>query len=467
MEMLADTRAMSIAACGRMRPASEWALTRKKCLLPTKDRFFIWAGIGMLGLEETGNILFQDDSGLYIVAHKDMTTRLRDQIVQDLLTDLGDRTATCSAIDFWTDFLGKRERVDGASVGVRFTKDNNYPLMQINTMHKRKGVKVEPVDNSGQKPRQVAGNIDWKAKAIALQVPNADLDRAPFRQYFEPRYANFPRNHRLTPERVAEMKISPDLLVREREMLLELLCRREAALAWDFKESGRVSHDVMPPATIDTVPHKAWQVPQFPVPRKLRDTVIKMVQARIDRGTLELCKSQYRNPYFLVAKKDRDYRLINNAQKMNKVTIRDANPPPNPDELAEEFAGCCIMSLVDFFSGYDQIELDVRSRDITAFYTPLGLVRQCTLPMGATNSVAEFVRCMTKICRDHIPGRCMPYLDDICIKGPKTEYQLQEVEPGFADTYSSIWKIWTKCWQMWSAPARQFRGTSQTFATAR
>jgi len=83
-----------------MRPASEWALTRKKCLLPTKDRFFIWAGIGMLGLEETGNILFQDDSGLYIVAHKDMTTRLCDQIVQDLLTDLGDRTATCSAIDF-------------------------------------------------------------------------------------------------------------------------------------------------------------------------------------------------------------------------------------------------------------------------------------------------------------------------------------------------------------------------------
>ena len=88
------------------------------------------------------------------------------------------------------------------------------------------------------------------------------------------------------------------------------------------------------------------------------------------------------------------------------------------------------MSLLDFFSGYDQVSLDVRSRDITAFSTPLGLVRQCTLPMGATNSVAEFVRVITKIVREHIPRVAMPYLDDICIKGPKTDYYQEEVLPG-------------------------------------
>jgi hypothetical protein len=50
--------------------------------------------------------------------------------------------------------------------------------------------------------------------------------------------------------------------------------------------------------------------------------------------------------------------------------------------------------------------------------------------MGTTNSVAEFVQVMTKICRDHILHRCMPYLDDVCIKGPKTDYNLEEIEPG-------------------------------------
>ena len=149
------------------------------------------------------------------------------------------------------------------------------------------------------------------------------------------------------------MKIAPNLLPREREMLLEMLYRREAALAWDFKESGRVSTEVVPPVVIDTVPHKAWRADQFPIPRKLRDVVIEMVQERIDRGTLELCKSQYRNPWFLVAKKDKGYQLINNAQKINGVTIRDANPPPNPNEFLEEFAGCVIILLIDFFSRYN------------------------------------------------------------------------------------------------------------------
>ena len=78
------------------------------------------------------------------------------------------------------------------------------------------------------------------------------------------------------------MKIAPNLLPREREMLLEMLYRREAALAWDFKESGRVSTEVVPPVVIDTVPHKAWRADQFPIPRKLRDVVIEIVQERID-----------------------------------------------------------------------------------------------------------------------------------------------------------------------------------------
>jgi hypothetical protein len=87
------------------------------------------------------------------------------------------------------------------------------------------------------------------------------------------------------------------------------------------------------------------------------------------------------------------------------------------------------MSLLDFFLGYDQVALYKDSRDITAFYTLLGLVRQCTLPIGTTNSVAEFVRVITKICRDHIPEKYIPYLDDVCIKGPKTNYNSKEIEP--------------------------------------
>jgi hypothetical protein len=46
---------------------------------------------------------------------------------------------------------------------------------------------------------------------------------------------------------------------------------------------------------------------------------------------------------------------------MNTVTIRDTFILPEVDEFAEDFAMCKVLSLLDFFSGYDQAPLDVKS----------------------------------------------------------------------------------------------------------
>ena len=79
-----------------------------------------------------------------------------------------------------------------------------------------------------------------------------------------------------------------------------------------------------------------------------------MLKDRLKRGVLEKYKGAYRNPWFLVVKKEvGEYRLINAAMKMNEVTLRDANLPPSVDEFSEEFIGCITALLVDFFSGYD------------------------------------------------------------------------------------------------------------------
>ncbi|CAN9186291.1 unnamed protein product [Alternaria alternata] len=102
---------------------------------------------------------------------------------------------------------------------------------QVNGAHKRKGVKIELVNDLGQPTREIKGRLNWKERAAEKQRPNADSDSAAFKQYFEPRYATFPRGTRITSERISEMKISPDLRPKEKEMLLEMLYRREAALA--------------------------------------------------------------------------------------------------------------------------------------------------------------------------------------------------------------------------------------------
>lgn len=81
-----------------------------------------------------------------------------------------------------------------------------------------------------------------------------------------------------------------------------------------------------------------------------------------------------------------------------------------------------MTSLVDFLSGYDQVGLAKECRDMTAFMTPIGLLRQTTLPQGATNSVAQVVRVVAKILEDLIPDVCRPFVDDISVKGPKADY---------------------------------------------
>jgi hypothetical protein len=146
-----------------------------------------------------------------------------------------------------------------------------------------------------------------------------------------------------------------------------MLYNREKALAFDFSHIGKVKPDVAPPQVIKTIEHKAWQVPGFPIPRALTPVVTGMLRERIKNGVLEYCEGPYRNPWFLVKKKSGKYRLVNAAMEINKHTIRDANLPPSVDEFSEEFAGCHMASLIDFFSGYDQVELDVKSRDLTAF----------------------------------------------------------------------------------------------------
>ena len=89
------------------------------------------------------------------------------------------------------------------------------------------------------------------------------------------------------------------------------------------------------------------------------------------------------------------------------------------EEFFERFAGYPVVSLVDLFSGYNQCTLDPASRDITAFPTPLGLMRMTTLPMGYTNSVQVFDRVMRKVLQQQIlRGRCEPFIDDVAAKPP-------------------------------------------------
>lgn len=223
------------------------------------------------------------------------------------------------------------------------------------------------------------------------------------------------------------MLIGKDLLPKEKELLGELLFKREGSLAWNWDHMTKIHPEVMPPQRIKTVKHEAWQHPGFRIPMALKPIVEEMLQDRLSKGVLEYCDGPYRNPWFLVKKKSAGkYRLVNAAMLINKVTIRDANMPPDADEFVEEFSGMAMASLVDLFSGYDQINLDPRDRNMTAIQTPLGLLRQTTFLQGGSNSVAQFQRVISWILKDVLEF-AKPFMDDVPSKvpGPDTTMSLR------------------------------------------
>ena len=116
---------------------------------------------------------------------------------------------------------------------------------------------------------------------------------------------------------------------------------------------------------------------------------------------------------------------------MNAVTIRDSALPPFTEQLAEGFRGKACYGLLDLFVGYDERVLDIKSRDLTTFQTPLGAYRLTSVPMGYTNAVPVFHANVTHVLEPEIPHVTVPFVDDAGIKGPPTRY---EKKPGQYET---------------------------------
>ena len=119
--------------------------------------------------------------------------------------------------------------------------------------------------------------------------------------------------------------------------------------------------------------------------------LMEFLKEKVELGILKPLSAPYSNQWFMVPKKNGTMRFIQDLQPVNKVTIRNTGVGLSIDEFAEAFAGRSIYSVRDLYSGYDQFQLAVESRDVTTMRTPLDLVRMCTLPQGGTNSVAHMV----------------------------------------------------------------------------
>lgn len=262
-----------------------------------------------------------------------------------------------------------------------------------------------------------------KVKPVASQLPPDSEDHIRKAEE-EPRLRETRKiGHNFTEETLAKLKIGGGEFLNEPEKIRfrEMISKHGKAFASSPNEIGCVNPKIVAPMVIFTIPHVPWDLKPIPVPKALLPKLVSLLKEKIQMGILEPSMAPYSNRWFTVPKKSGALRFIQDMQPANKVTIRNKGSGPIEDEVAEAFARHAIYSIGDLYSRYDQFQLASESRDLTTMKTPLGLMRMCTLPQGATNSVAHMQSAMNQILREFVPEKTIPFVDDIPIKGCKEE----------------------------------------------
>ena len=102
-------------------------------------------------------------------------------------------------------------------------------------------------------------------------------------------------------------------------------------------------------------------------------------------------------PIVVVRKSNGKLRICTDFRALNRVTRFNAEPMPSSNEIFAKLKGCKYLSKLDFAMGYYQIPLTESSKELTSFYSPLGLVHYTVMPFGYINAGSEYNQMMRKL----------------------------------------------------------------------
>lgn len=141
----------------------------------------------------------------------------------------------------------------------------------------------------------------------------------------------------------------------------------------------------------------------------------KQVRSMLNQNIIEPSKSSWANEYVMVKKKNGEFRMCIDYRKLNNLTIKEAYPLPNIDECLDNLAGKKYFSQLDFRSGYWQIPIADKSKELTAFRTDEGLFQFVKMPFGLCNAPAFFQKLINALLVGLKGQAVQCFIDDICI----------------------------------------------------
>ena len=143
----------------------------------------------------------------------------------------------------------------------------------------------------------------------------------------------------------------------------------------------------------------------------------------------------------LVKKKNSEWRICVDYTDLNKHCPKDPFPLPHIDQVIDSTVGCVLLSFLDCYSGYHQIDLKESDQEKASFITPFGACCYTTMTFGLKNAGATYQKAIQTCLQGQIGRNAEAYVNDVVVKTKRSNRFITDLSKMFENLWRFKWKL--------------------------
>ena len=133
----------------------------------------------------------------------------------------------------------------------------------------------------------------------------------------------------------------------------------------------------------------------------------------------------------MVKKANGKWRMCIDFTDLNSAYPKDSFPLPRIDQLVDLIARHKLLTFMDAFSGYNQIQMAEEDQEKTAFITSQGLYCYRVMSFGLKNTGATYQRLVNQLFNKKIRRNVEVYVNNMLVKSKEEENHLDDLKETF------------------------------------
>jgi hypothetical protein len=235
-----------------------------------------------------------------------------------------------------------------------------------------------------------------------------------------------------TKEKPKMIKLSKSLPPEQKHKYIEIFKEYVDVFAWGYEDLKSYDTSIIQHRIPIKEEHKLFRKKLRRINPMLLPLIEKEIKKMYDAKIIvPLRFSKWVSNLFPSKKKTGEIRLCIDFRNLNKVSLKDNYPLPKMDHILQKVVGASRISLLDGFSGYNQVLVHPEDQEKITFTTPWGTFMYVKMPFGLRNVGATFQREMDIAFVDELGRFIVIYLDDVSVYSKSDEEHLQHLRRVF------------------------------------